>query len=68
MKCTQHSQSMSKEIEDLMSIEDGSQDLHGAIKDNMDLILTRVERMLDEWRLNVAICSDLENEQRIGAE
>ena len=68
MKCTQHLQSMSKEIEDLKELESGNQDSHGAIKDNMDLILTRVERMLDEWRLNVAICSDLENEQRIGAE
>ena len=32
------------------------------IKDNMDLILTRVERILHEWRLNVAICIDYENE------
>ncbi len=53
-KCTQHMQLMLKGIEDLKDIEDGSQTSHGNIKDQ--------ERMLDEWRLNVAICSDLGND------
>ena len=47
-------QLMLKGIEDLKDIEDGSQTSHGNIKDQ--------ERMLDEWRLNVAICSDLGND------
>ena len=61
-KCIPHSQLMSKGIEDLKDIEDGSQNLHGAIKDNTARTLIDIERMLEEWRLNVAICSDLENE------
>jgi len=61
-KCIQHMQSMSKGIEDLKDIEDGSQSLHGATKENMTLTLIDIERMLEEWRLNVAICSDFENE------
>ena len=61
-KCTQHMQLMLKGIEDLKDIEDGSQTSHGNIKDNIALTLTDQERMLDEWRLNVAICSDLEND------
>ena len=58
-KCTQHMQLMLKGIEDLKDIEDGSQTSHGNIK---ALTLTDQERMLDEWRLNVAICSDLGND------
>jgi hypothetical protein len=57
-KCTQHLQSISKEIEDLKDIEDGSQTLHGSIP----LTLTEVERMLAEWRLNVAICDEFIND------
>ena len=59
MKCTQHSQSMSKGIEDLRNIEDGSQDSHGASKKDSE---EDWERILHEWRLNVAICIDYENE------
>ena len=46
-------------IEDLMNIEDGSQDSHGASKKDSE---EDWERILHEWRLNVAICIDYENE------
>ena len=61
-KCIQHSQSMSKGIEDLKDIDNGNQTLHGATKENMTLTLIEIERMLEEWRLNVAICTIFGNE------
>ena len=62
MKCTQHMQLMSKEIEDLRVIEDGNRSLHGATKEVIHLTLIEMERMLEEWRLNVAICSEFGND------
>ena len=60
--CIQHIQSISKGTEDLKNIEDGSQNSHGDIIDRTAQTLIEVERMLHEWRLNVAICSELGNE------
>ncbi len=57
-----HSQSTSKETKDLRDIEDGNQDSHGASKGNIPLTLIDLERILEEWRLNVAICTTIGNE------
>ena len=57
-----HMQSMSKEMKDLKTIEDGYQDSHGATKGSIPLTLIEMERMLGEWRLYVAICTAIGNE------